>query len=182
MDSGGGGSALLGAGYGGAKRRRCGRGKRVPTSFSRPLYTRHGMLGRAHAGGVAGESTVRRVARSDMCTCLDTAHGQITGRRPCGRASPPRRMRGICTPESHAGATWMGGMAGTRARATCLARRRRRAHQVLFHGCTFENAKLTKVATKLTISKNKSCRGAIDLQLSQRATYVLINGFVGKTC
>jgi hypothetical protein len=32
------------------------------------------------------------------------------------------------------------------------------------------------------ISKYESCRRAIDLQLSQRATYVLINGFVGKTC
>jgi hypothetical protein len=41
------------------------------------------------------------------------------------------------------------------------------------------------VATKLKISKNKSCRGAIDLQLSQRATYVLINGLsgnVGRSC
>jgi hypothetical protein len=41
------------------------------------------------------------------------------------------------------------------------------------------------VATKLKISKKKSCRGAIDLQLSQRATYVLINGLpgnVGRSC
>jgi hypothetical protein len=38
------------------------------------------------------------------------------------------------------------------------------------------NCKLQKVSTNLKISKNKSCRGAIDLQLSQRATYVLING------
>jgi hypothetical protein len=28
--------------------------------------------------------------------------------------------------------------------------------------------------------KNKICIGAKELQLSQRATYVLINGFVGK--
>jgi hypothetical protein len=41
------------------------------------------------------------------------------------------------------------------------------------------------VATKLKISKKQSCRGAIDLQLSQRATYVLINrlpGNVGQSC
>jgi hypothetical protein len=45
--------------------------------------------------------------------------------------------------------------------------------------------KLQKVPTYLKISKNKSCRGAIDLQLSQRATYVLINGLsgnVGRSC
>jgi hypothetical protein len=41
------------------------------------------------------------------------------------------------------------------------------------------------VATKLKISKKQSCRGAIDLQLFQRATYVLINllpGNVGQSC
>jgi hypothetical protein len=32
----------------------------------------------------------------------------------------------------------------------------------------------------LKISKNKSCRGVIDLQLSQRVSYVLINGFVAR--
>jgi hypothetical protein len=36
------------------------------------------------------------------------------------------------------------------------------------------------VATKLKISQKQSCRGAIDLQLSQRATYVLINGLPGN--
>jgi hypothetical protein len=38
------------------------------------------------------------------------------------------------------------------------------------------NCKTPKSVNKLEISKYKSCRGAIDLQLSQRATYVLING------
>jgi hypothetical protein len=55
----------------------------------------------------------------------------------------------------------------------------------LFHLRIFENAKLEKVTTNLKISKNKSCRGAIDLQLSQRTTYVLINslsGNVGRSC
>jgi hypothetical protein len=32
----------------------------------------------------------------------------------------------------------------------------------------------------LKISKDKSCRGAIDLQFSQRATYVLINRLPGN--
>jgi hypothetical protein len=32
----------------------------------------------------------------------------------------------------------------------------------------------------MKISKKQSCRGAIDLQLSQRATYVLINGLPGN--
>jgi hypothetical protein len=41
------------------------------------------------------------------------------------------------------------------------------------------------MSTHLKLSKNKSCRGTIDLQLSQRATYVLINGLpgnVGRSC
>jgi hypothetical protein len=41
------------------------------------------------------------------------------------------------------------------------------------------------VSTNLKISKKQSCRGAIDLQLSRRATYVLINGLpgnVGRSC
>jgi hypothetical protein len=36
------------------------------------------------------------------------------------------------------------------------------------------------MSTKSKISKYKSCRGAIDLQLSQRASYVLINGLSGN--
>jgi hypothetical protein len=56
---------------------------------------------------------------------------------------------------------------------------------LLFHLSVFAKAKLEKVTTNLNISKNKSCRGAIDLQLSRRATYVLINrlpGNVGRSC
>jgi hypothetical protein len=74
------------------------------------------------------------------------------------------------------------GRCGPDARATRWARRRRRPSQVLFRLSLFEIAKLQKVPTNLKISKNRSCRGAIDLQLSQRATYVLINRFVGKSC
>jgi hypothetical protein len=36
------------------------------------------------------------------------------------------------------------------------------------------------MSTKSKISKNKSCREAIDLQLSQRAIYVSINGLSGN--
>jgi hypothetical protein len=72
------------------------------------------------------------------------------------------------------------GRAEGRARARSRACRRRRRVPVLFHLRRFENAKLPKVATKLKITKNKSCRGDIDLQLSQRVTYVLINGLSGN--
>jgi hypothetical protein len=66
------------------------------------------------------------------------------------------------------------------ARATCWALRRRRPSPVLFRLSLFEIAKLQKSSTNLKISKNKGCRGAIDLQLSQRATYVLINSLSGN--
>jgi hypothetical protein len=54
-----------------------------------------------------------------------------------------------------------------------------------FREPVFKITKLQKVSTNLKISKNKSCRGSIDLQLSQRDTYVLINGLsgnVGRSC
>jgi hypothetical protein len=71
------------------------------------------------------------------------------------------------------------------ARTTRGARPTASAALLLFHLSVFTNAKLKKVTTNLKISKYKSCRGAIDLQLSQRATYVLINslsGNVGRSC
>jgi hypothetical protein len=40
----------------------------------------------------------------------------------------------------------------------------------------FRNYKTPKSVTYSKISKTKSCRGAIDLQISQREIYVLING------
>jgi hypothetical protein len=64
--------------------------------------------------------------------------------------------------------------------ARALARRRRRPSEVLFRLSLFEIAKLQKSSTNLKISKKQSCRGAIDLQLSQKATYVLINRLPGK--
>jgi hypothetical protein len=71
------------------------------------------------------------------------------------------------------------------ARARTRARRRRRPAQVLFRLGLFEIAKLQKSSSNSKISKKKICRGAIDLQLSQRVTYVLINGLpgnVGRSC
>jgi hypothetical protein len=70
------------------------------------------------------------------------------------------------------------------ARARTRARRRCPA-QVLFRLGLFEIAKLQKSSTNSKISKKQSRRGAIDLQLSQRATYVLINRLprnVGRSC
>jgi hypothetical protein len=59
------------------------------------------------------------------------------------------------------------------------------AAPLLFHLSVFAKAKLKKVTTNLKISKIKSCRGTIDLELSLRATYVLINGLprnVDRSC
>jgi hypothetical protein len=56
---------------------------------------------------------------------------------------------------------------------------------VLFRSAYFKNVELQILECNFQNSKNKSCRGAIDLQLSQRATYVLINGLsgnVGQSC
>jgi hypothetical protein len=93
---------------------------------------------------------------------------------------PQRRTPGVRTLDFSASATWA--CRRTRVRARARARRRRRRVPALFHLPRFENAKLPKVATKLKISKSRSCRGTTGLQLSQRATYVLLNRFVGKTC
>jgi hypothetical protein len=60
------------------------------------------------------------------------------------------------------------------ARALALSSRRLRPFQ--FRDPVLEIIKLQKVSTYSKISKTKSCRGAIDLQLSQREIYVLING------
>jgi hypothetical protein len=64
--------------------------------------------------------------------------------------------------------------------AALWSARRRRPAVFLFHLPVFEIAKLQKLSTKLKISQKQSCRGAVDLQLSQRATYVLINGLPGN--
>jgi hypothetical protein len=68
-----------------------------------------------------------------------------------------------------------------RARDAAWELRRRRPSPVLFRLCLLEIAKLQKLSTNLKISKNKSCRGAIDLQLSRRATYVLSTVCLGTS-
>jgi hypothetical protein len=88
---------------------------------------------------------------------------------------PPRRDRGSV--RRSAEVTTRGGQAlGSH---TCTTREWRPT-LFSFHLPGFKNPKLQKVPTKLKFSKNRSCRETIDLQLSQRASYVLINGFVGK--
>jgi predicted ABC-type sugar transport system permease subunit len=73
-------------------------------------------------------------------------------------------------------------MAGTaRTRLRTLGAATAMLPLLVFHVHAFEQSKLQKVITKSKISENKSCRGAIDLQLSQRASYVLIDGFVEKS-
>jgi hypothetical protein len=52
--------------------------------------------------------------------------------------------------------------------------------QFLFCSALFKIAELQILDWNLKISENKSCRGAIDLRHSQRVTYVLVKGLVGK--
>jgi hypothetical protein len=87
----------------------------------------------------------------------------------------PRRMWSIAkTPRRpYAGVKRGSHVAG--AVQTRWARRRRRPSQVLFRLSLFKIAKLQKSSTNSKIFKKQSCRGAIDLQLSRKATYVLIN-------
>jgi hypothetical protein len=51
----------------------------------------------------------------------------------------------------------------------------------LFSEGMFDRLKQIKVELNFEISQNKSCRPRIQLQLLQRATYVLVNGLTGKT-
>jgi hypothetical protein len=85
-------------------------------------------------------------------------------------------MPGTCE-----GDAWRGGL----GRARDAAQRRWRSGLFSFRLAGFKDVKLDFLEYNLKISKNKSCRGDIDLQLSQRATYVLINGLsvnVERSC
>jgi hypothetical protein len=75
--------------------------------------------------------------------------------------------------------TWQRSLGGT-ALWSASARECRARRQFQFRVALFQIAKLQKVSTNFKISKDKSCRRAIDLQLSQRATYVLINRLPGN--
>jgi hypothetical protein len=70
------------------------------------------------------------------------------------------------------------GAAGVAACTTHWSKARRHRRPNSNRDSVFKISKLHKMPTKLENSKNKSCRGAIDLQLSQRVTYVLINRFM----
>jgi hypothetical protein len=62
---------------------------------------------------------------------------------------------------------------------------RRRGEPFYFAQHFFKNAELQFLEYNLKFSEKQSCRGAIDLQLSQRASYVLINrwpGNVDRSC
>jgi hypothetical protein len=113
--------------------------------------------------------------------CLGAAYAGVKGDggptvAACSTAETPR-------PSVHRTRVWSPrGRDAADARAGAAALRRR---PFLFRGPALEITKLQKLSTNLKISKNKSCRGAIDLQLSQRASYVLINrlsGNVGRSC
>jgi hypothetical protein len=108
---------------------------------------------------------------------LDAVHGLWVARSPPRTPGLPRRVQGlyagVCEARRVARRRW-------RASERSGARPRRRRRHNSFRDPVFEFTKLQKVPTYLKISKNKICRGAIDLQLSQRATYVLINGLSGN--
>jgi hypothetical protein len=98
-------------------------------------------------------------------------------RSPPGLRGPARISRGVRTPEGANGDAWQ----AVEARAhDARARWRQRPAPILFGLRVFKNVELTFLVLNLKISKNESCRATIGLQLSQRATYVLINGLSGN--
>jgi hypothetical protein len=119
---------------------------------------------RVHAGHAGRPSRLRWARRTALC------EGDVTTTLPWSTTTMSRHpYTGTARYDA-----WQ------RKKETPLRPRRHRPFQ--FRDSIFEITKLQKVSTYSKISKNKSCRGVIDLQLSQRATYVLINGFVWKTC
>jgi hypothetical protein len=121
----------------------------------RPCVLRHGALRRVAGRGVHGRGAQAQ-GRGGGPTEVQVHRGdaEASVRRRNRRATRGRRGNGA--------ALW--------------SARRRRSAVFLFHLPVFEIAKLQKSSTKLKISQKQSCRGAVDLQLSRRATYVLING------
>jgi hypothetical protein len=99
-----------------------------------------------------------------------------------GTTGVRRHLIHVCvhSRQSYAGIAHAPHVAGATVRRSGAQPWRRRWHN---SNCdpVFKIIKLQEVSTYLKIFKNKSCRGAIDLQLSQRASYVLINRFVAKT-
>jgi hypothetical protein len=132
--------------------------------------------------GWRGRVRARRVAPVRCVLGLGAMHGGRRGGDPMAARGPPGSCRGFRTSEGCADATWP---ARPQRAHDALGAATASATPLLFHLSVFAKAKLEKVTTNLKISKNKSCRGTIDLQLSQRASYVLINhlsGNVGRSC
>jgi hypothetical protein len=140
----------------------------TPASHSR-LYPAHELLGtRAHTRSAGTRRERRVVANRHACTVgphdpSAVHHGDhdapYVGKRRNRRVA--RRVRASV----RAGARLAGGLC-----------------PLIFRMHTFKIVKLKNFEYNLKISKNGSCRATIGLQLSQRASYVLINRFVGKTC
>jgi hypothetical protein len=132
-----------------------------------PAHARRGRGGREPAGRPLGA----RRARTTLAACMGVAYGEMVRRRVWIRAqvqgdvlvTTVHRDRERC----HVDTTTR---TCARASATSMS-----PDPILFRDSVFKIMKLQKVSSYLKISKNKSCRGAIDLQLSQRVTYVLIN-------
>jgi hypothetical protein len=135
----------------------------------------------------------RQVARTHgaarRCRRLDPARGRrMRAVRPyarCTKGNEMERRGRVWVHSGDVGASLRRNRAcaargrrcpGARTTLWSATQRRRRLNSV------FEITKLQKASTNFKISKNKSCRGALDLQLSQRVSYVLINRFVGKSC
>jgi hypothetical protein len=145
---------------------------------------RGGELGTARVVGEvvrASWAATWRMAGSALAVCVGSTHKRgMARRRAHGYGVVYSDDFDVSIHRHNAGK--LHGRRGPDVRATRWARRRCRQSPVLFRLSLFEIARLQKLWTKLKFSKNKSCRGAIDLQLSQRASYIFINRFVGKTC
>jgi hypothetical protein len=128
----------------------------------------------AHAGTTRGAASCPARCGASLGVAQGTL-GQAEHSRGRGSTADSPRVR---TPEGYAGDACRAGDVACETRT----RRRRRSAPNLIQVHLFKYAKLQKVATKLKISKNRSCRGDLDLQLSQRVSYALINRFVGKSC
>jgi hypothetical protein len=137
---------------------------------------RDAQRGMAKHWRVAGRSRGRAQTRSwAWCTAHMRGGGSIA------TPGPPRRCRGFRTPEGRADTTWMAHGQRERGGSDAPGTAAMSPSPIfLFREAVFKIVKLQKVSTNLKISKYKSCRGAIDLQLSQRASYVLINGLSGN--
>jgi hypothetical protein len=129
-----------------------------------------------HARDARGSGVQRHVAGRARDRFANSRLGAVQW--AWGRAERPRRRRStVEPPRGRTPEAWAASRSGARVRTS--------RHQFQLRLAFFQIAKLQKVPTKLKISKKQSCRWAIDLQLSQRATYLLINGLsgnVGRSC